>query len=226
MPAPWTLESPPTAEESHLLRAVCPDWEPVPGLWELVLLERPDLATIPVLETTQARTASGLVLLSSFDQRRFACECAERVLHLYEEIFPDDDRPWRAVRRARQFSRGETSAELLARAASAAGSCVGYYGSNLAISDAVARAAEASCHPAIERSAANAAYQSALALREAARVAARASLGPRTTAQDRDAISGSAAARAFQEEESRQLARLLAYLRGEASEEDPSAAAI
>lgn len=38
-------------------------------------------------------------------QRLFAADCAERVLHLFEELFPDDNRP----RVARMFAKGKVS---------------------------------------------------------------------------------------------------------------------
>ena len=52
--------------------------------------------------------------------RLFACDCAERVLDLFERQFPDDARPRQAIETARRFAMGEASAEELARAAEAA----------------------------------------------------------------------------------------------------------
>ncbi|MFN8473764.1 MAG: hypothetical protein U0822_16360 [Anaerolineae bacterium] len=37
----------------------------------------------------------------------WAADCAEHVLHLFEEIRPDDDRPRRAIESARAWARGE-----------------------------------------------------------------------------------------------------------------------
>ena len=49
--------------------------------------------------------------------RLFAADCAERVLHLFEEQYPDDKRPREAVEVARRYARGEaTLAELKAAA--------------------------------------------------------------------------------------------------------------
>jgi len=48
--------------------------------------------------------------ISEEDLRLFAADCAEHVLPLFEEQFPDDDRPRRAIEAARAFARGEITA--------------------------------------------------------------------------------------------------------------------
>ena len=40
---------------------------------------------------------------------RWAADCAEHVLHLFEEARPDDDRPRRAIELGRAWARGEVS---------------------------------------------------------------------------------------------------------------------
>ena len=45
--------------------------------------------------------------------RMFACDCAERVLHLFEERLPDDKRPRACIETARRFALGEASKEEL-----------------------------------------------------------------------------------------------------------------
>jgi Imm-5 like putative immunity protein len=53
----------------------------------------------------------------------WAAECAEHVLHLFEDEPPDDDRPRRAIEAIRAWTRGRTSwqdARMLAFAANAA----------------------------------------------------------------------------------------------------------
>jgi hypothetical protein len=45
--------------------------------------------------------------------RRFACDCAERVLSIYEDRYPNDDRLRRAIDVARRFAGGGASAEEL-----------------------------------------------------------------------------------------------------------------
>ena len=42
--------------------------------------------------------------------RLFACDCAERVLPIFEKEYPDDKRPREAIRVARLFARGEATA--------------------------------------------------------------------------------------------------------------------
>jgi len=45
--------------------------------------------------------------------RLFACDCAESVLHLYEDKYPDDNRPRNAIEVARRLANGEaTTIEL------------------------------------------------------------------------------------------------------------------
>jgi hypothetical protein len=39
----------------------------------------------------------------------WAADCAEHVLHLFEQVRPDDDRPRRAIALARAWARGEVS---------------------------------------------------------------------------------------------------------------------
>jgi hypothetical protein len=51
----------------------------------------------------------------------FAADCAEAVLHLFEDRFPGDDRPRKAIEAARACSRGEIDAAEAAGAAWAAG---------------------------------------------------------------------------------------------------------
>ncbi len=47
----------------------------------------------------------------------WAADCAERVLHLFESVVPDDDRPRDAIARARAYGRGEldTAGEIRTR---------------------------------------------------------------------------------------------------------------
>lgn len=48
-----------------------------------------------------------------FELRRFACDCAERVLSIYEDRYPNDDRLRQAIEVARRFADGAASAEDL-----------------------------------------------------------------------------------------------------------------
>ena len=54
------------------------------------------------------------------EARLFAADCAERVLHLYEDKYPGDDRPRKAIEAARMFARLEISPEEAQAACSAA----------------------------------------------------------------------------------------------------------
>lgn len=52
--------------------------------------------------------------------RLFACDCAERVLPLYEKEHPKDNRPRETIRISRLFANGEATKEQLAAAWDAA----------------------------------------------------------------------------------------------------------
>ena len=59
--------------------------------------------------------------LTEQEQRLIAADFAERVLPLFEDHYPDDDRPRKAIEAARAFARGEITREQLAAAGDAAG---------------------------------------------------------------------------------------------------------
>ena len=46
-------------------------------------------------------------------KRLFAADCAERVLHLFEEKYPEDKRPRKAIRASSDFAYGKISKEEL-----------------------------------------------------------------------------------------------------------------
>ena len=50
----------------------------------------------------------------------WAADCAEHMLRHFEELFPDDDRPRKAVEAARGRARGETAFQMMRSAALAA----------------------------------------------------------------------------------------------------------
>jgi hypothetical protein len=52
--------------------------------------------------------------------RLFACECVERVLPIFERLYPTDIRPRHAIATAGRFVRGEVTTEELAAARAAA----------------------------------------------------------------------------------------------------------
>lgn len=59
-------------------------------------------------------------LLNERDQRLFACDCAERVLPLFESKYPNDARLRNAITVSRRFALGSASYAELARVRSAA----------------------------------------------------------------------------------------------------------
>jgi len=54
------------------------------------------------------------------DIRLFVCDCAESVLHFFENEFPDDSRPRKAIEIARKFANGECNSDELIAASDAA----------------------------------------------------------------------------------------------------------
>jgi hypothetical protein len=58
--------------------------------------------------------------------RLFACDCAERVLPIYEERYPGDERPRRAIETTRRFANGDATREELYAAADAAAYAAAY----------------------------------------------------------------------------------------------------
>ena len=107
------------------------------------------------------------------EKRLFACDCAEHVLHLYEEKYPDDDRPRKAIEVSRRYADGEaTSDELVAAAADAAWAARAAW---VAADAAAARAVDAAAADAAARAAAwHAARAAAWAAAAAAWAAAAA----------------------------------------------------
>ena len=61
-----------------------------------------------------------LPMLSVCSRRLYACDCAERVLHIYESSHPGDTRPREAIAASRKYARGEISRAELGAAEMAA----------------------------------------------------------------------------------------------------------
>jgi len=94
-----------------------------PTLWDAFLqADGPIACLVEVSEaiSTEGDVEAGFVQVSRTrrllamkdlraDLRMFACECAERVLYLYEREYPGDDRPREAIRVARDHARGLTT---------------------------------------------------------------------------------------------------------------------
>jgi hypothetical protein len=110
--------------------------------------------------------------------RLFACDCAERVLYLFEARYPDDDRPRKAIEIARRYAEGRATVWELntARdAAWAAAEAVAWeagWGAREAVEDATLAAAWAVAWDA-SRAALAAAWAVAWAVEGAALAASR-----------------------------------------------------
>ncbi len=151
---------------------------------------------------TVARTARIVRVLDTWNERTarlFACDCAERVLPIFERQYPADGRPRMAVDTARRFAEGQATREELAAAGVAARD---------AAWDAVWAAAGAA-----PRDAARAAARDAA--RAAARVAAWAAAWDAARAAAKVAAWAAAWDAAWDAERKWQAQRLVEYLRGE-----------
>jgi len=71
-----------------------------------------DSAQGPSLQSSEIRTLIAAVDVRA-ELRRFACDCAARVLSLYEDRYPEDGRLRAAIDAARRFAEGVASAEEL-----------------------------------------------------------------------------------------------------------------
>jgi hypothetical protein len=57
----------------------------------------------------QARLAERIETWNARNARLFACDCAERVLPLFEKLFPSDHHPRQAIECARRFAKGKAT---------------------------------------------------------------------------------------------------------------------
>lgn len=83
-----------------------------------------EVATVGILEVCGLEDALWAlrIVIEPADKeiRLFACDCAERVLPLFETKYPEDKRPRQAIETARKFARGEaTQIEMDAAGAAA-----------------------------------------------------------------------------------------------------------
>jgi len=132
--------------------------------------------------------------------RLFSAECADRVVHLFEKQYPNDDRPRKAIKAARDFAHGliteeaRAAAEAAARsAAEAAAEAAARSAAEAAAWDAAWAAARDAARSAAEAAARDAAWDAARdAARSAARAAARAAAWDAARAAARDAAEAAA----------------------------------
>ena len=81
-----------------------------------------DVVTGPdKVAATRMRLVAPVTGINDRTLRLFAADCAEDVLHLFERVFPDDDRPRLAIAAARAFANGDISAAAWDAARAAAG---------------------------------------------------------------------------------------------------------
>jgi len=116
--------------------------------------------------------------------REFVADCAERVLHFYEEAYPGDQRPRAAIATARAYAKGEAMDGELNAAADAAYAAAYAARAAADAAYAAAYAARAAADAAYAADAADAAYAAA---RDAARAAYAAAYAARAAADAADA---------------------------------------
>ena len=103
----------------------------------------------------QARLIRKLDTWNERTARLFACDCAERVLHIYEKQYPNDSRARTAIEVARLYADGKATLQDLNDAASAA-----YSAADSAADSAAYSAADSAAYSAAD-SAYSAAYSAA-----------------------------------------------------------------
>jgi hypothetical protein len=116
----------------------------------------------------------------------FACDCAEHVLHFFEERYPKDKRPREAIQAAREYVDGKITIEELNKAAGAATRAARAADAAAWAAARVARAADAATR------AADAVWAAEAAAR-VARAAGVASAAARAAARAAGAAAGAAA---------------------------------
>jgi len=74
----------------------------------------------------QARLVRKITTWNERTARLFACDCAKRVLHLFEEKYPEDNGPKDAIAVARRYAN-EKATEIELRTAKAAADCAAHF---------------------------------------------------------------------------------------------------
>jgi len=116
--------------------------------------------------------------------RLHACRVAEDVLPIFEQAYPDDDRPRKAIETARRHADGKATPEELAAARDAARAATWDAAAARAAAGAAARAAADAAAADAARAAADAARAAAAAAWAAAWAAARAAADAAWAAAD------------------------------------------
>lgn len=87
------------------------DWCYIPVLW---VAEAEDVVTTNnKVVAKRARLIRQVEEWNETNQRLFAVDCADHVLHLFESLFPYDKRPRQAIETSRRFAIGEATIEEL-----------------------------------------------------------------------------------------------------------------
>jgi transposase-like protein len=73
----------------------------------LLFLEEPAVQEKMAVALAEGWRVTGLNALTPRNQRLYACDCAEHVLHFFEEKYPDDKRPRKAINVARHYANGD-----------------------------------------------------------------------------------------------------------------------
>jgi len=91
-----------------------------PELYEVEIRGRADKRGKDKIVAQQARLVKRIKTWNDRTVRLFACDCAKRVLRIFEDICPKDKRPAEAIKIARAFADGKATKEELVKACEAA----------------------------------------------------------------------------------------------------------
>ena len=130
----WEIGETRTIADPQNIRLCKYGYHSSPSLWDalayapgpmacLVKISKP-LATDDEQNKRKAVSASRTLIKAvnvERELRLFACDCAERVLHIYEKKVPNDKRARTTIEVARKFADGKATKEELAAAGAAAG---------------------------------------------------------------------------------------------------------
>ena len=141
-----------------------------PAIWEAEV----DGDVIDAGDKVVARRARVVRRLNTWNEttsRLFAADCAEHVLPIFEKVYPNDDRPRKAIGAARAFATGEMD-DAAGDAAWAAARDAAWAAARAAARDAAGAAAWAAARDAAGDAAGDAAWDAAWAAAGAAAGAA------------------------------------------------------
>ena len=159
----------------HLVTlAGIPEWVKIGELYEAEGRGEPQSDDGRKFCFTQARLIRKVGDLTAPVLVRWAADCAEHVLEIYESAYPNDDRPRKAIEAARNGDAAAADAAYAAAAYAAAANAAAYAAAAAAAYAATAYAAAYAAYAAAAAAAADAAYAAAYAAYAAAAYAAAA----------------------------------------------------